>query len=379
MATILFTGATGTVGSVLAPLLKKEGHRIVYLVRPKNGQKAEERVSLKEDVVWQGDITLADCGVDVSQRNQWKGRIHKIVNCAASIKFKESFAKETSRVNIGGTRNLLYLAEELEIPEFHQISTAYVAGDSALFTEDNLDIGQICRNVYEKTKKEAERLVRMWKHGSYSIYRLGIMVGDSKTGYMPSFDGYYAFMGTLWRLKQGLFAKNKEELKKYEAEGIGFGPDGTLTLPIYINFSSTSTLNIVPIDWAARILTKLIDVPSINQAFHVVHPRPGKIRWTNDVSMKHLGIKGFYYGDSADYSSRSLLAKLQRIFDRATAEYVPYITHECQFQVVNAPQALLGDYEWLPDIDEAFLAKILNYAKSVDFGRKEQELKAVKV
>jgi len=378
MATILLTGATGTVGSVLAPLLKKEGHRIVYLVRPKNGQKAEERISLKEDVAWQGDITLSDCGISISQRNSWKGKIDKIVNCAASIKFKESLAKEISRINVAGVKNLLHLAKELEVPEFHQVSTAYVAGDSVHFTEEDFDIGQNCRNVYEKTKKEAERLVRTWKHGSYSIYRLGIMIGDSKTGYISSFDGYYAFLGTLWHLKQGLLAKSREELEKYRVEGISFSPDGMLTLPIYINFSSTSTLNIVPIDWAARTLSKLIDVPSINQAFHVVHSRPRKIRWTNNISMKHLGIKGFYYGDSADYSSKSLLAKLQRIFNRATAEYIPYITHECQFHVVNAPQALLGEYEWLPDIDEVFLAKILNYAKSVNFG-KRQQAKAVKV
>jgi len=379
MATILLTGATGTVGSVLAPLLKKEGHRIVYLVRPKNGQKAEERISLKEDVVWQGDITLTDCGVNISQRNQWKGKIGKIVNCAASIKFKESLSEEISKVNVSGVKNLLHLAEDLGIPEFHQVSTAYVAGDSSYFTEDDFDKGQTYRNVYERTKKEAEHLVRTWKQGSSSIYRLAIMVGDSETGYISFFDGYYAFESALWHLKQGLLAKSEQELEKYRKEGVFFDSDGILTLPIYLKLSSISTLNIVPVDWVGRTLAKLIDVPSINQVFHIVHSRPSRIRWINDVSMRHLGIKGFYYGDSADYSSRFLLGKLQRIFDRAIAQYNPYITHECQFQVVNAPQALLGDYEWLPDIDEAFLAKILKYAKSVDFGKKGQELKAVKV
>jgi nucleoside-diphosphate-sugar epimerase len=378
MATILLTGATGTVGSTLAPLLKEKGHKIVYLLRAKNGQEAQERV-LAGNVVWQGDIALPNCGVSVSQRNQWKGKIDKLVNCAASIKFKESLSDEISRVNVDGVKNLLHLAEELGIEEFHQVSTAYVAGDSSYFTEDDFDKGQTCRNVYERTKKEAERLVRAWKRGSYSIYRLAIMVGDSKKGCISSFDGYYAFESALWHLKQGLLAKSEQELEKYRAEGVFFDSDGTLTLPIYLKLSSSSTLNIVPVDWAGRTLAKLIDVPSINQAFHIVHPRPKRIRWINDVSMRYLGIKGFYYGDSADYSTRSLLGKLQRIFDRAIAQYTPYITHECQFSVVNAPQALLGDYEWLPDIDEAFLAKILKYAKSVDFGRKEQELKAVKV
>ncbi len=378
MSTILLTGATGTVGSTLAPLLEKRGHKIICLTRAKNGQQAKERI-LAGNVAWQGDVTLPNCGVLLSQRDLWKGKIDKLVNCAASIKFKESLAEQISKVNVGGVKNLLHLAEELGIEEFHQVSTAYVAGDSSFFAEDDFDKGQTCRNVYERTKKEAERLVRARKNGSYSIYRLAIMVGDSKTGHISSFDGYYAFEGALWHLRQSLLAKSRQELEKYKIEGVFFDSDGMLTLPIYIGLSPTSTLNIVPIDWAGRTLTKLIDVPSTNQAFHVVHPRPKCIRWINDISLKHLGIKGFYYGDSADYSSRSLLSKLQRIFDRATAQYVPYITHECQFQVVNAPQTLLGEYEWLPDINEAFLAKILKYAKSVDFGRKEQKLKAVKI
>jgi len=378
MATILLTGATGTVGSALAPLLRERGHKIVYLARPKNGQKAQDRV-LAGNIVWQGDITLPDCGVSASQRSLWKGKIDKLVNCAASIKFNESLAQEISRVNVNGVQNLLRLAEELGIEEFHQVSTAYVAGDSSYFTEDDLDKGQTCRNVYERTKKEAEHLVRAWKHGSFSIYRLGIMVGDSETGRISSFDGYYVFAASLWHLRSILLTKSEQELERYRKEGVFFDSNGMLTLPIYINFSPTSTLNIVPIDWAGKTLAKLIHVPSINQAFHIIHPRPRRIRWINDASMKQLGIKGFYYGDSADYSSRSLLGKLQRVFDRAIAQYVPYVNHECQFQVVNAPQALLGDYEWLPDINEAFLARILNYAKSVNFGRKEQELKAVEV
>lgn len=69
MATILLTGATGTVGSILAPLLNKKGHRIIYLTRAKNGQQAEDRI-LAGNIVWQGDITILNCGVSISQRNQ---------------------------------------------------------------------------------------------------------------------------------------------------------------------------------------------------------------------------------------------------------------------------------------------------------------------
>ena len=152
-----------------------------------------------------------------------------------------------------------------------------------------------------------------------------------------------------------------------------------LVLPIYLNFYYNSTLNIVPIDWAAESLSELVDVFADDKVFHVVHPRPKKARWINNVSLKHLGIKGFYYGDYSDYSSRSHLGRLQKLFDRRTQQYLPYITHECKFEVANVLYALKEKYKVPPEIDEMFILTILDYAKSKNFGRKEQQPKAVEV
>ncbi len=73
MATILFTGVTGTVGSSLAPLLKLKGHQLIYLIRTKQGQNSGARLSetlgrtAGGDVVWNGDITLPYLGVSSSE------------------------------------------------------------------------------------------------------------------------------------------------------------------------------------------------------------------------------------------------------------------------------------------------------------------------
>ena len=384
MATILLTGVTGTVGSALAPLLKLKGHRLIYLIRPRDGQNSLNRLSqalgrtAEDDIVWDGDVTLTHIGVNDSERKKWKGKIDKIVNCAASIKFDEALREVTTKVNITGTKNILALAEELKIPEIHQVSTAFVAGDADYFREDDLDIGQNPRNVYEETKKEAEQLVRNWRYGRYSIYRLGIVVGDSVTGYISSFSGYYGFLSSLWYLKQELSQKSKSDREKYEVNGINFDLEGMLILPICMNFSPTSTLNITPIDWVTRTMSDLVEFPAIGQVFHVIHPRPPKARWMNDVSLKELGIKGFYYEDFAGSNPRSMSRRFQKIFDRSTAQYISYITHEAKFEVLNVPRVLGLRYAPPPDIDGAFVAKVLDYAKSVNFGRKKQP-KAVEV
>jgi len=381
MATILLTGATGAVGSSLAPLLKERGHKLICLIRGREPVARLQKAVGNTDgiVVFNGDVTLPNLGLSERETRIWKRQIDKVVNCAASTQLDGGEPKSTYQVNVLGVKNLLEFAKDLSIPEFHQVSTAYVAGDADYFSEDDFDTGQNSRNFYEKTKREAEQLLVRWRYGKFSIYRLGIVVGDYQIGYTPVFNGYYVFASSLWSLRNSLATKPKEEMTQYLREGIGFDLDGLLVLPIYLNFAHDSTLNIVPVDWAAGTMADLVGLDAEDKVFHVVHPRPKKARWINNVSLRRLGIKGFYYGDYADYSSRSNLSRLQKVFDRRTQQYLPYITHECRFETANAFYALKERYKAPPEIDEIFLFTILDYAKSVNFGRQKPELEKARV
>ncbi len=370
MATILLTGVTGAVGSILAPLLIERGHKLICLIRGDNPVARLEKFLRCADgiVVFNGDVTLPNLGVCGCKARLWRGRIDKVIHCASSIKFDEALAKEITCVNVCGTQNVLDFAREMKIPEVHHVSTAYVAGDAETFSENDLDVGQTCRNVYERTKLQAEKLVKSWSYGKHSIYRLGIVVGDTVTGWTPSFNGYYVFANRYWQFKQA-FACKRAESEKYKVNGIGFNPDGMLRFPICGKFSPDSTLNIVPIDWVAKTMADLAEIPAHGQVFHIVHPKPPKVRWLNDVSLKHMGITDFRYGDSSDCDPKSLLGKFQRIFDRGTAQYLPYITRETRFDMSNLPRVLGKNYTPPPDVDELFVAKLLDYAKSVNFGK----------
>jgi thioester reductase-like protein len=294
MATILLTGVTGAVGSSLAPLLKKRGHKLICLIRGDNPVARLEKVLGYADgiTVFNGDVTQRNLGVCDCEVRQWRGRIDKVFHCASSIKFDEALAKEITCVNVCGTQNVLDFAREMEIPEVHHVSTAYVAGDAEAFSESDTDIGQKCRNVYERTKLQAEKLVKAWSHGKHSIYRLGIVVGDTVTGWTPSFNGFYVFASRYWQFKQAMACKQAGS-EKYKANGISFNPDGMLRLPLWSKFSPDSALNVVPIDWTARMLAGLADIPANSLVFHVVHPEPPKVRWLNDVSLRHMGITDF--------------------------------------------------------------------------------------
>jgi long-chain acyl-CoA synthetase len=88
---------------------------------------------------------------------------------------------------------------------FSYVSTAYVAGTHAgSFAEDQLDVGQGFRNAYERSKHEAERLVR--DHAgelAVRIFRPSIVVGDRRTGWTQSFNVLY---GPLRAFARGAYA-----------------------------------------------------------------------------------------------------------------------------------------------------------------------------
>lgn len=377
MGTILFTGVTGQVGSSVASLLQEGDHKVLYLIRPNGEKNAITRLSevlpdLREtDIAISGDVTLPYAGISELDRKKWKGQIDKIVHGAASIKFDEALAEETWHINVHGTSNMLSLAEELGVQEFHFLSTVYVAGSARAFAETDFDVDQTARNIYESSKREAERLIRKWSGGKFSIYRLSIAIGNSKTGATQAFNGYYGFLIPFWRLLQTLRQRWETEPEECLKNGISFDADGFLELPLSIDCSKTSTLNIITIDWVSKVLVDLFELPSANQIYHLVNPAPIRVQWAIETSLRHLGM-GVQYGDgeNLEFPERSLLRTLQKGLNRGINRFRPYITHEPILACEQLRRTLKEHYVPPPIVDEALLVKMLDYAKLVNFGQK---------
>ena len=103
------------------------------------------------------------------------------------------------RVNVEGTRHVLEFCRGLrDLRRLQYVSTCYVSGRyEGCFAEDDLEEGQAFRNHYERTKYDAEVLVRaaMASGLPATVYRPGIVVGDSATGETQKYDGPY-FLAT---------------------------------------------------------------------------------------------------------------------------------------------------------------------------------------
>lgn len=374
MATILVTGATGTVGHALVPSLKRRGHRLIYLVRGINPQQRVRSCLgdwvTEDDRFWSGDVTRPLAGVGAIQANAWRGQIDHVVHLAGSIKFDEKLAEETHLMNVDGTRHVLDLADKLGSPTFHHMSTVYVAGDEEVFTEDDLDCGQHNFNAYERSKLEAEKVVQSWS-GKARIYRMSIMVGDSRTGEISAFNGYYGFLQPLWRLLLDLRAKWQSQREKLMRSGIWFNRRGQLFIPLIARCSLTSRLNLIPTDWLVETMAELIVSQDVFRVFHLVHPDSSLVQWAIEESLKCLGIVGLKYGDvPSSFGRRSSLGVIQRRLDRGLGQFLPYVTHSSALTCDHVIEALGDRYCAPPPVDTAFLATILDYAVSNNFGQR---------
>jgi thioester reductase-like protein len=257
---LLFTGFPGFIGVRLLPrvLELKPGARAVCLVQEKFRDTAVDAVAQMESrhphvrgriAIIPGDITVQGLGLPAKSARDLRRSLTEAYHLAAV--YDLAVRRDVGRlVNVEGTRNVLeFLDRAPRFHRLHYVSTAYVSGTArGTFRETDLDVGQGFKNHYEETKFQAEVEVVRSKVPR-TIYRPGIVVGDSTTGETGKFDGPYFVLRVMERLPSpGLFVRI----------GLGFG-----------------TVNIVPVDFVIEALASLSAVPeSAGKTYHLCDPEP---------------------------------------------------------------------------------------------------------
>jgi thioester reductase-like protein len=195
MGAVLLTGATGFVGREILSRFLARGDRHVYaLVRADNDNEAGGRLPAHERLTAvAGDIEETGLGLGEDASERLRREVGTVLHCAASVSFDLPLDEQRS-VNVEGTRRVLSFARScLHLERLSYVSTAYVAGEpDRLFREDELAVGQSFRNPYERSKFEAELVLR--SQGAdlpLQILRPSIVVGESTTGRTSSFNVLY--------------------------------------------------------------------------------------------------------------------------------------------------------------------------------------------
>lgn len=350
MTVLLMTGFPGFLGSALLPrlLARREGTRAVCLVQPRHLALARRRVDElaaehphtqdRVELV-EGDLTAAHLGIPRASRGVLDD-VTEVWHLAAV--YDLAVPVETARrVNVDGTSRILELCRSRPLlSRLHYVSTCYVSGRyDGEFTEDALDEGQPFRNHYESTKFEAELLVRkaMADGLPATIYRPGIVVGDSLTGETQKYDGPY-FLAT--------FLRRQPPLAVVPAVGA----------------ADRVKVCLVPRDFVIEAMDRLSALDTtVGRTFALTDPEPPTVRELVDTFARLLGKRVVWVPLPLGLT-RTLVGKvpgMERLLG-LPAEALDYFASPTTYSTANTTAALSGTGVECPPF-ESYAGRLLDF------------------
>lgn len=351
---LLLTGATGFLGmDALARLIERDRDDVVVLVRASDDDAARARLdgvlarlydeppagAARVSVV-RGDLLEPGLGLSVEDRDRLVASVDRIVHCAASISFDLPLA-DARDVNVRGVERVIELAREIasegSLRRLVHVSTAYVSGRHAgAFGEDDLDVGQEFRNTYERSKNEAERLLRAAAVSGdlpLAVARPSIVVGHSVSGWTSAFNVLY------WPMR----AFERGLLQEVPAR-------------------EDSIVDFVPVDYVTDGLLALLDDDTALGTYNLV---AGELALSaGDLVALHASLTGrepVRFVDVGGDGDGGLPAGAET--------FAPYFDVRCRFADGRARRLLTSAGIEKPDPRE-YLGRLISYAQASSWGKR---------
>jgi len=335
---ILFTGFPNyLVFRIMKEILSNEPDAAVSLVilerfKEKSKQILKGLGKLKKRVrVYTGDVASLDLGLSGEEYKELISRTTHIHH-AAAVYHVGAGRSITYETNIHGTRNVLRFAHECaRLERMFHYSSVFVSGTrTGLIMENELEKVHRFKNYNERTRYKAEKMVRNAKEDlPITIFRLGIIVGDSRTGEIHKFEGPYMFMKILLTTE--------------------------FNMPFFMPGSCSAPAHIAPVDYVSDAIYHISNNPeSTGKAFHIIDPYPVTSRTVMDKVCSYLGKNTPVYG-----IPKMLYKTLFRIpgmenFAGVPKEIFDYFNHEVQYDCRETLNMLDGTGITCPGFDEYF-------------------------
>jgi long-chain acyl-CoA synthetase len=362
---IFITGATGFLGTKIAErLIENSRISLILLIRGDNYDKAVKHLSrswwesetlmheLKQlntknsrILILNGDVTKDSLGLNHEDYRYLVENITHVIHAAADLRLNISI-EELNKINLLGTQNMVDLAlraKNFRLKKFSHISTAYVAGKTKGFIgEDFLSSKNGFKTNYEHSKFEAEKFVKK-ADLPFVILRPGMIVGDSHTGYIKTFNTIYSLI----RLYM----------------------NGLRLFPISKNLK----INLVPVDYVTDAVCSItLNEQSEGKTFHLTAPDQSNptvhelVSFVRKWSAQNLGLK---LPNPLFLPLYSVLPVAEKFLDgekgigRVLHELKPYMKEERVFDTKNTA-LFMGKYnlDW-----NEYLPQLLNYASYYGF------------
>jgi len=357
---VFLTGATGLLGSYILHNLLGRNENVAVLVRPGRKETAEHRISkilshwknegqatLPMPKVFSGDLMQSD-GLE-----ELRGHCKSVIHCAASLTFYGPQGEEPWVSNVEGTKRILDFCDAADVHEMHYVSTAYVAGSSKVFYERNLDAGQALRNDYEKSKFEAESIVRSADFlKSLTVYRPSIVVGDSLTGFTTTFHGFYAVL----------------KLAHTMVSRLPMGSTSGRNLLSALGMNGSERKNFVPVDWVTDVFDHIFSNPKLHgQTYHLTTPNPPLI--TDFVDMVQDAVETWSTLADKHDPQRADEEWFFKHYANEVQIYRAYLQDDPQFDSTNTQSA--APHLPCPVMDRELMLFLARHAILSRFGKRK--------
>ena len=300
----ILTGITGNLGHEVANDLTRRGFELVPVVRP--GKKLDSHNF--SEIIY-NDLLSTDKINPFSTANC-------IVHCAGIVHFKNA-----GNANQQIMLKMIDLAQRLKIPLYF-VSTAFVYKPDGRYNHFN--------NSYEQDKWQSEQLL-LESNIPFGIFRPSILVGNSKTGKIQNFSGYYfvveAFLSAIQHSAQaGLKLRFPKLLGK---------------------------TNMVSTDQVAECIGKSLE-NGRQEILFITNPEPPTFDWLLSETLGYFGLL-----DQVDFIDCSFeefgtlgLTDIEKRLYRLGTHFNPYWSISYGFPNTICKESL---------INQTYLAKILDY------------------
>jgi len=369
----LLTGATGLLGRYLLRDLSLAGIPLAVVVRPTRKMTVDERIDaimnywedqlgmeLRRPIVLEGDLCQPNLGLDEESLDWVSQNVGAMIHSAASLTFyATNDESEPWRSNVQGVQHVLDLCRENNIRNFHHVSTAYVCGlRTDTIMEDDVDVGQTSGNDYEKSKLQAEKMVRSADcFDSLTVHRPAIIIGDSQNGFTNTFHGFYAALQLSYTL---INARERNETGKVGRQSARLSLDGT------------ESKNLIPVDWASAVMSHVITHPEHHgKTYHLTPLHAVKSRTIRDILEQSIGFYATeFVGPDETLDNPS---EVEQLFYDHIHVYNSYWRDDPIFDSTNTQQA--APHLLCPYVDLEMLQRLAQTAIDMRFSFKERPKK----
>jgi dTDP-4-dehydrorhamnose reductase len=299
---ILLTGITGNLGHEVARDLSRRNISIIPCVRNREILHGTYPEIVACDLTEETDIQL----------NQ---HIDAIIHCAGIVHFHKVHNQNDRMM-----QSIVKLSQKLDVPVYFT-STAFVYGG---------DTGRAYNNAYEQDKARAEETLSA-SGVPHTIFRPGVLTGNSRTGEIQNFSGYYLIAEAVIRAARALKEKGQ-----------------TLRFPTFPGISQ-----IVPVDQAATAIGDAFEAGK-RGTLYLTNPEPPSSEWLLHETLDFFDLTSWVSSVEMSFKdlTRLSLSEEEKTLYQYAEHFSPYWGMSYDFP----PSALTENL-----IDRDYVFKILSF------------------